>query len=223
MTAKLDNLYQELPIYVISTGSSLRGFDFSRLNGKITIGINRVIEYFHPSIMHFVDTAAQITHARALSDYNGMIIAGPEAGPKHTHHNVFEVSRNISTFEISGTMRSTSKSVGRSFSDGLFGGGAGCTALHTAILLGGSPIYLLGYDYYEDNGRHFDEYDVSHNDKSLYAISYQGMEQISREDWIPRIYNCNQNSRLKCFPYIDIETSLTMRCERRRPGNARYN
>ena len=215
-TGKLDNLYEGLPIYVISTGSSLRGFDFRRLNDKLTLGINRVIEYFHPSIMHFVDTSAHTTHARALSDYNGIIIAGPKAGPKNTHQHVFEVSRNLDTFEMRGNMTSICKQVGRSFSEGLFGGGAGCTALHIAILLGGNPIYLLGYDYYEDNGRHFDEYDESCNDKSIYAISFQGVEQISRESWIPKIYNCNRNSRLKCFPYIDIETLLSTNGDRPR-------
>jgi hypothetical protein len=137
-----------------------------------------------------------------------MLITGPSAGPKWTHDNLFEISRNIDTFEISGNMTSTSKKVGRSFSDGWFGGGAGCTALHTAILLGGNPIYLLGYDFYEDNGRHFDEYDESCNEKELYMIAFEGLEQISRENWIPKIYNCNPRSRLKCFPHIDIDTLL---------------
>ncbi|MBC7909843.1 MAG: hypothetical protein H7Y30_05040 [Pyrinomonadaceae bacterium] len=208
MAHKLDNLYEGLPIYVISTGTSLRGFDFTRLNGKITIGINRVIEYFHPSILHFIDLTAQTTHAKALRNYNGMIIAGAGAVPAQTHANTFEISRNIDTFEISRNMTSTSKKVGRSFSDGWFGGGAGCTALHTAILLGGNPIYLLGYDYYEDNGRHFDEYDESSNDPNLYLISFEGVSQISRENWIPQIYNCNPRSRLKCFPHLDIDTLL---------------
>ena len=209
MAHKLDNLYQGLPIYIISTGTSLRGFDFRRLNGKITLGINRVIEYYHPSILHFVDVTAHMTHAKALRDYNGMIIAGTCAVPKHTHENTFEIRHNVDTFEISGNMTSTSKKIGRSFADGWFGGGAGCTALHTAILLGGNPIYLLGYDYYEDNGTHFDEYDESRNEKNLYSVSFQGMEQISREDWIPRIYNCNPRSRLTCFAHMDIDELLT--------------
>lgn len=205
MGHKLDNLYQGLPIYIISTGTSLRGFDFRRLNGRITIGINRVIEYYHPSILHFIDVTAHLTHAEALSSYNGMIIAGPGAVPTHTHENTFLIGHNADTFEISGNMTSTSKKVGRSFADGWFGGGAGCTALHTAVLLGGNPIYLLGYDYYEDNGRYFDEYDESRNEKSLYSISFESVEQLSREDWIPKIYNCNRWSRLTCFAYVDID------------------
>lgn len=205
---KLDNLYGGLPIYIISTGTSLRGFDFNCLNGRITIGINRVIEYYHPSIIHFVDVTAHTTHAKALRNYNGMIIVGQGAGPTPTHDNIFEIGRNIDTFRMSESVAKTSKKVGRSFSDGWFGGGAGATALHTAILLGGDPIYLLGYDYYEKNGRHFDEYDESRNDKHLYFTSFESVEQISRERWLPRIYNCNRHSRLKCFPFVDIDSLL---------------
>jgi len=213
---KLDNLYEGQPIYIISTGTSLRGFDFKRLNGRITIGINRVIEYYHPSIVHFVDVTAHRTHAEALRSYNGMLIVGQGAGPAETHDNMFEIGRNIDTFRMSETSTLISKKVGRSFSDGWFGGGAGATALHTAILLGGDPIYLLGYDYYEDNGRHFDEYDESRNDKHLYFTSFESVELISRERWLPRIFNCNLNSRLRCFPFVDIESLLEPVSQNRR-------
>jgi hypothetical protein len=211
MTHKLDNLYRGLPIYVISTGTSLRGFDFERLNGKITIGINRIVEYYNPSILHFIDITAHKTHEKALRNYNGMIICGAGAGPTHSHANVFEIKRNVDTFELSENVTTISKRVGRSFSDGLYGGGAGCTALHTAILLGGNPIYLLGYDFYEDNGRYFDEYDTSRNDKSLlgsYRIAFEGIEHLARQDWMPKIYNCNPRSRMTAFTSIDIEMAL---------------
>ena len=208
MAHKLDNLYKGLPLYIISTGTSLRGFDFTRLDGKVTIGINRVVEYYHPSIMHFIDLTAHLTHAQALSRYNGMILAGPNAGPTETHDNVFIISRNIDTFELSGNMTTLSRKVGKSFSDGWYGGGAGSTALHTAMLLGGDPVYLLGYDFYENNGRHFDEYDESQNGSDIYDISFASLEHLSRQDWLPRVYNCNPKSRIKCFPCIDIETAL---------------
>jgi hypothetical protein len=145
----------------------------------------------------------------ALSNYNGMIIAGPGAVPSDTHANTFEISRNIDTFELSGDMPTTSKVVGQSFSDGWFGGGAGCTALHTAILLGGNPIYLLGYDYYQENGGHFDEYDEAQNDRNIYVDSFVSIEHLGREDWIPAVYNCNPRSRITCFPHIDIDTVLS--------------
>jgi hypothetical protein len=205
---RLDGLYEGLPIFVISTGTSLRGFDFSRLNGRITIGINRIIEHYSPSIIHFIDITAQNTHATALRSYNGMVIAGEKAAPLATNANSFEIIHNVDTFELLPGRTSMTTKVGRSFADGWFGSGAGCTALHTAILLGGDPIYLLGYDYYEDNGTHFDEYDVARNKAEVYAVSFKSINQLSREPWLPRIYNCNERSRVTCFPYADIESVL---------------
>lgn len=211
MAHKLDGLYKGLPVFVISTGTSLRGFDFRRLDGRITVGMNRVVEHYHPSVMHFADVTAHVTHARALRGYNGIIIAGPGAGPTRTHDNTFIVGRDTDTFRLRDGMTELSKKVGRSFADGLFGDGAGCTALHTAVLLGGDPVYLLGYDYYEENGRHFDEYDESRNETEIYGTGAAGMEQISRAEWAPRIYNCNPRSRLKCFPPADLDEALARR------------
>ena len=117
------------------------------------------------------------------------------------------------SFELSGDMKCTDSTVGRSFRDGLYGGGAGCTALHAAILLGGDPIYLLGYDYYEQNGRHFDAYDETRNDAHIYDVSFEGIEHISRQDWIPRVYCCNPRSRVRCFPFLEIDAVLTGRSQ----------
>ena len=208
---RLDRLYEGLPIFILSTGTSLRGFDLTRLDGRLTIGINRVIEYYQPSVLHLLDKTAHRTHAAALRRYNGLIIANEDAAPRGTHDNAFEVHHNVDTFELHGAQTELSTYVGRSFADGFFGGGAGCTAVHTAILLGGDPIYLLGYDFYEENGRHFDEWDESKNASELYGIPYDGLQHIARQSWIPRIYNCNPRSRLTCFPYADVDALLPLR------------
>ena len=118
---------------------------------------------------------------------------------------------NVDTFELHNGASELSTYVGRSFADGFFGGGTGCTALHTAILLGGDPIYLLGYDFYEDNGRHFDEWDPAKNEPDLYGVPYQGLNHIAKQSWIPRIFNCNPRSRLTCFPFADIDALLPLR------------
>jgi len=201
----LDGLYEGQPIFILSTGTSLRGFDFRRLDGRITIGINRVIEYYQPTILHLVDKTAQQTHAAALRRYEGIIIATENAAPHDGRAGTFAIRHNVDTFELSETMTELSTFVGRSFRDGFYGGGAGCTAVHTAILLGGDPIYLLGYDFYEDNGRHFDVWDPTKNAAELYGIPFHGLQHIARQPWIPRIYNCNPRSRLTCFPFASID------------------
>lgn len=205
---RLDGLYQGQPIFILSTGTSLRGFDFRRLDGRVTIGINRVIEHYRPPVVHLLDKTAHRTHASALRQYDGLIIANEGAAPAETRADAVEIHHNVDTFELHGGQTELSTYVGRSFSEGFFGGGAGCTAVHTAILLGGDPIYLLGYDFYEDNGRHFDEWDPAKNAPELYGIPFDGLNHIARQSWIPRIYNCNPRSRLTCFPFADPDTLL---------------
>ncbi|HYI12318.1 MAG TPA: hypothetical protein VEK57_24910 [Thermoanaerobaculia bacterium] len=206
MRHPLDRLYQGLPIFVLSTGTSLRGFDFSRLDNRITVGINRVIEYYAPTVVHLLDRSAHTTHAAALARYDGIIIANEGAAPARASSRAYEIRHNVDTFRLTGGRTELSTHVGRSFNDGFYGGGAGCTALHTAVLLGGDPIYLLGYDFYEDNGRHFDEWDPSRNASELYDIPFDCLQRLAREPWMPRIYNCNPSSRLRCFPFLDLDT-----------------
>jgi len=211
MTHPLDRLYQGLPIFVVSTGTSLRGFDFRRLDGQVTVGINRVIEHYDPTIVHLLDRTAHVTHAAALERYGGIIIANEDAAPPRTNARTYEIRHNVDTFRMNGDRTEVSTYVGRSFHDGFYGGGAGCTALHTAVLLGGDPIYLLGYDFYEDNGRHFDEWDPSCNASDLYKIPFDCLQHLAREPWMPRIYNCNPLSRLRCFPFLDLDTVVPSR------------
>lgn len=208
MSHPLDRLYAGLPIFILSTGTSLRGFDFRRLDGQITIGINRVIEHYSPTVVHLLDRTAHTTHAAALARYEGIIIANEEAAPPYTKAATYEIRHNVDTFRLLGGSTELSKHVGRSFSDGFYGGGAGCTALHTAVLLGGDPIYLLGYDFYEHNGRHFDEWDPSRNARELYDIPFDCLQTLAREPWMPRIYNCNPSSRLRCFPFADTDAVI---------------
>jgi len=216
MPHELDNLYPDVPIFVLSTGTSLRDFDFRRLNGRVTIGVNRILEYYHPSILFFVDVTAKTTHACALRGFNGMIIAGPGAAPQATSASVFEINpenrpaarQPVPLEEALRLWKSERRVVGKSFSEPLYGLGAGCQALHAAILLGGAPIFLLGYDFYEDHGGHFDEVDPSRNKSDVYHHVLDCIDDLSREAWLPRIYNCNPRSNLKSFPHMRLEAAL---------------
>ena len=222
MPHALDNLHCGRPIFVLSTGTSLRGFDFRRLDGHVTIGVNRIVEYYHPSIMFFVDVTARVTHARALRHYNGMVIAGPGAAPHRTAATVFEINpgnlrRPRKPTLLDEALRiwsSEPQVVGKTFNERLYGLGAGCQALHAAILLGGSPIFLLGYDFYEDRGSHFDDVDVTRNSQNLYPYALQCLDQLAREAWLPAIYNCNPTSNLKCFPFMSFEAALDTSCSK---------
>ena len=220
MPHALDSLHRGRPIFVLSTGTSLRGFDFRRLEGQVTIGVNRIVEHYHPSIMFFVDVTARVTHATALQRYEGMIIAGPGAAPHRTAATVFEINPGnqppprepTGLDEALRIWSSEPQIVGKTFDEPLYGLGAGCQALHAAILLGGSPIFLLGYDFYEDCGSHFDDIDGTRNSQNLYAYVRQCIDQLAQEAWLPAIYNCNPASKLQCFPFMSFEAALHASC-----------
>ena len=182
----------------------------------MTIGVNRIVEYYHPSIMFFVDVTARVTHARALRQYKGMVIAGPGAAPRATAAAVFEINpgnrprpRTPTSYEEAlQTWSSEPRIVSRTFGENLYGLGAGCQALHAAILLGGSPIFLLGYDFYEDRGTHFDDLDGTRHSQNVYAYVRECIDQLATEAWLPAIYNCNPLSKLTCFPFMSLEAAL---------------
>jgi len=223
MTHALDNLYRGRPIFVLSTGTSLRGFDFRRLDGHVTIGVNRIVEHYHPSIMFFVDVTAKTTHAGALQGYSGMVIAGPGAAPHVTSATVFEINPDnrprpqhpVSLDEALRAWAAEPRIVGRSFNERLYGLGAGCQALHAAILLGGGPIFLLGYDFYEERGSHFDVVDGSRNGREVYGHVRECIDDLAREPGLPAIYNCNPASKLKSFPYMSVDKAIESSSVRR--------
>ena len=51
-----DKAWEGKPCFIIGGGPSLEGFDWNRLKGKRTIGINRAFEKFEPTIIFSMDT-----------------------------------------------------------------------------------------------------------------------------------------------------------------------
>src|SRR5262249_55432615 len=71
-----------------------------------------------------------------------------------------------------------------------------------------SPIFLLGYDFYEDRGSHFDVVDGSRNGCEIYRHVRECIDDLAREPWRPTIYNCNPASKLKAFPYMSVDMAI---------------
>ena len=85
----------------------------------------------------------------------------------------------------------------------------GFYALQVAVQLGFTEIYLIGFDYYDDNGKlHY--YEGKFN-TSLLPIerkfflrqlhSGRLIADFDRIDWPVKIYNCNTKSQLKRFDF----------------------
>lgn len=130
------------PCYVVGGGPSLRGFDFELLRGELTIGTNRVFEFFTPTILVAID-------ARFYRwVYEGKY--GEEALRKLAAFKGPKVGIRISAQHVPGTIEI--KSLGARgpivpIEQGIYhGNNSGYSAVALALALGADPVYVLGID-----------------------------------------------------------------------------
>ena len=134
--------------FVIGGGPSLRGFDFEKLKGHLTIGTNRVFEFYSPTVLLAIDVRFWewvLTDkygseaANKLLDYKG-IKAGIRISKPHMP-GVFEI-----------------KSLGPNgpivpIEQGIYhGNNSGYSAVALAVALGANPVYVMGIDLRYDGG-----------------------------------------------------------------------
>jgi hypothetical protein len=83
---------------------------------------------------------------------------------------------------------------------------AGTAAVELAIWLGANPIWLLGYDLHEGEGKFYHEEEPEDGYGAYNAKQLEAFDLIAPH--IPKgveIFNCNPDSALKHFPYRDVK------------------
>ena len=175
--------------FCIGCGSSIKGFDFSRLKGHRTIGTNRIlIDFPEVEYLVFLDRVFFDMYQKEIEAYKGHIYTMQRAIPKGYSRG------NISIIDTKLRVQAGS----------LAGGLSGLTALNIACQMY-SEIYLLGYDMYP--GHYYsDEPDLYSPER---AEKYN--DRFSQlKDLFPavKIYNCNPQSAITCFDYVDIENVI---------------
>ena len=186
------NLWQGRRCFIVGGGPSLNGFDWSLLDGEISIGINRAFEKFNPTMMFCMDPRVW-----------GWIVRGDfgqESTEKYEQYKGTRVWINMSNFI---------------FPDDVYvvdlnelqpcGSNSGHAAINLAMLLGANPIYLLGFDM-RGNSKGGQEW--FHNGYPVTQTEgvYDGFLKALNGD-VGRIknngtqvVNLTPKSALKCFP-----------------------
>ena len=89
------------------------------------------------------------------------------------------------------------------------GNNAGFVALNLAYVLGGNPIYMLGFDCYGKNGfpaHWWDDYvDTSRSTVDHYDMFIKCFDEHIPEEVKPRFINTNPESALKTFKKVPLE------------------
>ncbi|MDI9380270.1 MAG: putative nucleotide-diphospho-sugar transferase [Verrucomicrobiota bacterium] len=203
-----DGAWSGRPCYIVGGGPSLKGFDWSRLDTELTIGINRAFEFFDPTVTFSIDwrfygwlTRGQLGDGarQRWRDYQGVKFFVNKDGAGR-----FEPGMQVVGFNRAHPM-SPSIELGLNPADN-----SGYAALNLAMCLGANPIYLLGFDmagngagkqawfhtgYSVNQGDHVYANMIRHFERAADALAARGIEVV----------NLNPESHLRCFPFATID------------------
>jgi len=216
--------------FITAGGPSLQNFDYSRLQGKFTIGINKSFTTYSPNINYSMDSSffgemtdgtmdevgKERTFTRFLNSPSRKVFLTPLELKIFSSGDIYLVKRK-SNAEIS---------VG-DLNEGIYPGqNSGFGSINLAVALGSTKIYLLGYDLcctdrthnhsgYKDctpdsNGQNtWVARDPKLFNKKLgeFKKEIEDFSPIWKEAGI-NIINLNPNSALTCFPFGDIDKVL---------------
>jgi len=210
-----DDSWRGRRCFVVGAGPSLKGFDFDRLRGELSIGVNRAIESFSPSIwfsadsrfIRWIETGELRGGLRdRFRNYKDGLKCLVTTSAGYYAEDIFTLLPANSGGRLSSSMR-----------EGIFSGrGRGCNsglgALNLALCLGADPIYLLGFDmkggsdgmqtWYHSNYPVIQSADVYPD--FIRAFESVAEEAAKKAD----IINLNSDSTLRCFPFGCIEGVL---------------
>ena len=203
----LNNLkFDSDEIFILGGGTSLENFDFDLLRNKITLGINKSFLEFESTLNYsmdsiFYDKIHKDLHIRDkwLNSKSIKLFLSP-LEMKKFQNDVYIIKRCLKqNVHNEGIQK------------GIYGGSnSAFGAIQLSIALGFKKIYLLGYDFCISNDKtHWHEgynnRDI--NDFQVQLDRYLKQIELFSDIWEKlgvNIFNCNPNSKLKCFSFVKI-------------------
>ena len=204
-----DGCWANRRCFIIGGGPSLKGFDFSKLQDELTIGVNAVYQKFDPTILfgmdkRFFDWASGGHYGKDDEEKKEFLEKYNNLTAIKLHLNVENSDfKNVYKIDCMGNL-----GLSISLSNGLYHGeNSGYAALNLAYILGCNPIYLLGFDMDGDKKYHWHDGHPGQSgtgDMSTFPIAFnQFADEIKKKT---KVININKDSKLKCFEFGDMPT-----------------
>jgi len=134
--------HQNTPIWILGNGPSLKTLKPEDLAGRLSIGVNRSLEYVPSPYWVGLDV--------------GPFKQALKIGAEQTVYFTYEKYKRFLSSHVQMISRSRSHFIHPDVTDGIvFGNSSSLAALHIAILLGCKPIYLIGNEFCWDVESHF--------------------------------------------------------------------
>jgi len=203
--------------FIVGGGESIKGFDFSRLVGEITIGINKAFEFFPNSTLNYcMDHTFYSQMLRGDFDRPGEPPL-QSFWKNYEGTRVFLTPMELKEFgkEVYLVKRLLDPEINReNLEHGIYQGtNSGTGAICLAVALGASKIYLLGYDLKAVNATHwhggYEKRNVEEFSKKLsgYCTDITLLKPLLDQAGIG-VVNLNPDSALTCFDFSDIDSIL---------------
>lgn len=200
--------YSGTDIFIIGGGNSLRGFDFTQLEGKSVISVNAACRYVNTedSVIFWADAP--------WADENERLLASHPA--KFRFHSCpvaqAAIRSDMKGFHNADYLLHTGDYGYDPHIDNVKGNSSGTQAINFALNLNPRKIILLGFDMQHVNNRtHFHDHHNSTTGfmtyRDLFIPSINKLAEDSRYRGIP-IINCSRSTALTCFKIGDIKEYL---------------
>ena len=214
-----DGVWDDKPCFIVGGGPSLKDFDWTKLKGRRTIGINRAFERFEPMIIFSMDTDFIDW---VMNDKYALVKDGAETKTKFLASKAYkvwlrmtpvELPKNFFIVRIAKSYFYALKNFSLSpMQEGIcHGDNSGYAALNLAVCLGANPIYLLGFDCKHENGRsHWHEGHIQKQEEER-AEKWVKRFNVAAEKLAPtdfRVVNLNPDSAIECFEKMRPEEVL---------------
>ena len=196
-----------MEVFIIGSGESLKDFDYTRLNGREVIAVNKVIREL-PHATYWLTADSGIASNAKVWTKNST--ATKVLCYSATHKRFARFQSCWANFDVTikyGSGNPT-PAMGSRFGEFSPGQNSGFCALQFAVIMGYSPIYLLGFDLH---GGHL--YDTKKRSwprrlDEFFENFKKGLLQL-RNATI-KVISCSQTSRLNgLIDYKSIDEVLT--------------
>lgn len=206
--------WKDQDVFIVGGGPSLKGFEFSRLQGKNVIGCNSAALLIEKivDVLLFSDIDWYFQNKTRLSKFQKLLITQNEGLYCYSRQEEIIPNLKFMRREMDGLHK---EALG-------FGGNTGCSAVNLALILGASRVFLLGIDCcggIRNEHHFFGDEERAHESEALYMKFREGFQAIWSD--LPKvfpdrkIYNCNPSSSMRFFEFMPVEVALG----EQNPGN----
>lgn len=196
--SKFKNLHQGKRLFVLASGPSLSSFDLSKLDRRITMGLNRSFMVYPYTYYHCV------LDQRLFDMY-------PEELKKTRQLFTLEgrpFGIRLANLAAEGFSWDLTQGIHTGYTIAYF-------ALQLAVYMGFAEVYYLGLDLKHAQGKtHFfgrDEVSANHENTEFPKMKrMMDFGAVLLKSHAIEVYNCSTNTDLKCFPYKSFDEAVAL-------------